>query len=156
MQIKLIFFLVLPLVDMKSKGTLSFFIITPYSLRDYFPSSNLLLLRLSKSRLFNIWKELMFSDLCIILAWILLNLSLSFCTVMPKTGLSLSVTAIPMVLIWHPNLIHVQKNYINPVLVEVNNVQSSVSAGAMIGTDANYQTTQDSIKFMFRYIIGSY
>lgn len=98
----------------------------------------------------------MFSDLCIILAWILLNLSLSLCTVMPKTGLSLSVTAIPMVLIWHPNLIHVQKNYINPVLVEVNNVQSSVSAGAMIGTDANYWTTQDSIKFMFCYIIVFY
>jgi len=58
---------------------------------------------------------------------------------MPEAGLCLSVTAIPMVLIWHPNLIHVQNKYINPVLVEMkNNVQSSVSAGAMFGTDANY------------------
>ena len=94
----------------------------------------------------------MLSDLCIILGWILLNLSLPLCTVMPKTGLCLSVTAIPMMFIRHPNLLHVQNKYINAVPVQVkNNVQSSVSDGALFGTDANYWTAQDNKIYVLPY-----
>lgn len=45
----------------------------------------------------------------------------------------------------------------DPVLVEMkNNVQSSVTAGAMCDTDANYWTTQDKICFVISWAFIKY